>query len=71
MTHTAQPSQNDDPLWSVDEAADYLGVSPRFIRQRIAAEELACTRLGRLVRVRRSALEDYIQCVTSPAGSEG
>lgn len=51
---------NPDPLLSMQQAADYLGTSPPFVRREIARGHLAGTFVGRLVRVRRSALERYI-----------
>lgn len=61
MTH----STNDDPLLTLDQAAEYAGVSRTFLRREIAAERLEGTFLGRLVRVRHSALERYLDSVTT------
>lgn len=63
MTLTSE-SDNPDPLFTIAEAANYLGVSPRTIERSLhaqGAERLASIRLGhRTVRIRRSALDDYI-----------
>lgn len=58
-------ASNDDPLLTLAQAADYLGVSHYFVRREIAAGRLEGTFLGRLVRVRRSALEHYLSSATS------
>lgn len=51
---------NSDPLMTMQEAGDYLGVSARLVQNLIAREELRGTFVGRLVRVRRSDLENYL-----------
>lgn len=55
---------NIDPLLTLDQAANYLGMSYAFVRREIAAERLAGTFLGRRVRVRLSSLDTYIAEVT-------
>lgn len=52
---------NRDPLYTVDEAAEYLDVSARTVRRELARGSLTGVVLGRRARrIRRSALEDYI-----------
>jgi excisionase family DNA binding protein len=63
-----EPPHNPDPLMTLDEAADYLGSSARFVRKQIAQGTLEGTFLGRLVRVRRSALERFIETQTRTLG---
>jgi excisionase family DNA binding protein len=55
---------NHDPLLTMQEAGRYLDVAPRTVRREIARGNLEGTFFGRLVRVRRSALERYIESVT-------
>lgn len=49
-----------DKLLSVDEAADLLNVSPRFIRRLIAERRIEFVKYGRPVRIRESALIAFV-----------
>ncbi len=44
----------------VAEAAEWLGVSPNFLRLEIARGRLRAARLGRRVLIARTTLEDYL-----------
>ena len=55
-------------LFSVGEAAAYLGVSASTVRRRIAAGEVRAHRWGRSLIVLRADLDDcYLQCQAYPA----
>jgi excisionase family DNA binding protein len=45
---------------TVQETADVLKVSPITIRRYIASGRLAAVRVGRSLRVRREAIEDFV-----------
>jgi excisionase family DNA binding protein len=47
-------------LLTVDEAADRLGTSTRFIRRLIAERRIAYTKLGRHVRIAARDLDAYV-----------
>jgi excisionase family DNA binding protein len=47
-------------LLSVEEAADRLGTSPRFIRRLIAERRIAFTKLGRHVRIDTKDIDAFI-----------
>lgn len=49
-----------DPFLSPKEAAKYLGVSVRLIYERIALREIEVQPVGRLRRIRLSALEAWL-----------
>lgn len=49
-----------DPYLSPKEAADFLGVSARFIYERIATREVESQPIGRLRRIRLSTLEKWL-----------
>jgi excisionase family DNA binding protein len=51
-----------DSLLTVDEAAEAMGTSARFIRRLIAERRIAYTKIGRHVRIAES---DLINCVTA------
>lgn len=60
MSDTSDATANPDPVLTLDQAAEYLGLSAVFIRREIARDHLVGTFLGRLVRVRRSDLDAYL-----------
>ena len=47
-------------LFSIEEAAAYLGISPRSVRTFIAASRLPTIRLGRRVLLDREQLDKWI-----------
>jgi excisionase family DNA binding protein len=47
-------------LLTVDEAAERLGTSTRFIRRLIAERRIAYTKLGRHVRIATRDLDAYV-----------
>ncbi len=47
-------------LLTVDEAAERLGTSARFIRRLIAERRIAYTKLGRHVRIATRDLDAYV-----------
>lgn len=49
--YTVKRAEVVDRLLTVEQAADRLGTSPRFIRRLIAERRIAFTRLGRHVRI--------------------
>ncbi len=64
MALKARPALNDDPLFTPEEASEYLGgaPSPRTMeRQRSTGVGPAWVKLGHLVRYRKSALDLYIE----------
>lgn len=57
VNHAATPRP---ALLDVDEAAAVLGCSGRLVRKLIAQGELPGLRLGRLVKVRRVDLDNFV-----------
>lgn len=49
-----------DPFLSPKEAANLLGVSARFVYERIATHEIESQPMGRLRRIRLSTLEKWL-----------
>lgn len=47
-------------LLTVEEAADQLGTSPRFIRRLIAERRIAYVKIGRHVRLALTDIEAFI-----------
>ena len=52
---------NTDPLWTVNEVADYLRMKPETIRAMARRGELPAVKVGKFWRFRRSALKDLVQ----------
>lgn len=55
-----QKAQGFDPFLSPKEAAEYLGVSSRFVYERIFTGEIESQPMGRLRRIRLSTLENWL-----------
>ncbi len=50
-----------DKLLTVEQAAEHLGTSTRFIRRLIAERRIAFNKLGRHVRLSTTDLDTFIQ----------
>lgn len=48
------------PLLTVDQAADRLGTSPRFIRRLVAERRIAFAKLGKHVRIDSADLDAFV-----------
>jgi excisionase family DNA binding protein len=51
---------SQDALWSVADAAKYLGVSMDWVYRRSASGELPCRKVGHKTRFLRSELEAWV-----------
>ena len=58
-----------DRLLTVEEAADRLGTSTRFVRRLIFERRIPYTKLGRHVRIAASDLDAFIAAGRIEAGS--
>ena len=50
----------NDPFFTIQDIADELGVTDRTVRNLIKAEALEAVRVGRMIRVRSSALQRFL-----------
>jgi excisionase family DNA binding protein len=50
----------DDEIWTPQETAGYMKVTVASVYQRVARKEIPYIKMGRLLRFKRSALEEYI-----------
>lgn len=60
---TARPehgSDHPDELLTIEEAATFLKMSPRYVRRLVAERRIAFHRLGRSVRLKPSDLAAFI-----------
>lgn len=63
------PAKATRHLISINDAADYAGVSPRTIRRRIATGDLRGFRLGpRLIRVDRNEIDALLRPIPTVGG---
>ena len=69
MTET--PSQATRELLSVEEVAEYLGVVPMTVYRWCREGRLPCMKLGRVWRIRRGGLEDFLESAERPATLAG
>jgi excisionase family DNA binding protein len=58
-----------DKLLTVEEAAERLGTSVRFVRRLILERRIAYTKLGRHVRIAASDLDAFIAAGRVEAGT--
>jgi excisionase family DNA binding protein len=65
MTDT--PSGATRELLSVEEVAEYLGVVPMTIYRWCREGRLPCLKIGRVWRIRRGTLEDFLKSAERPA----
>jgi excisionase family DNA binding protein len=56
-----------DELLTVAEAGDYLGTGERFIRRLVAQRRISYIKLGKYVRLQRSALDAFIAAGRVPS----
>jgi excisionase family DNA binding protein len=60
--------EGNETLLTIFEAADYLGVTERWMRAAIAERRIPFVKVGKLIRYRKADLESYIAAQTVEAG---
>ena len=55
-----------DELLTVEQAGEYLGTGGRFVRRLVAQRRVGYVKLGRYVRLQRSALDAFIEAGRVP-----
>lgn len=67
MSSAPEPSGGVNPhLMTVDQAAEYLNVSSRWLSEAVRGRRIRCTRLGRTIRFRLEYLEEFIASHEQP-----
>jgi excisionase family DNA binding protein len=64
---SATPATTSGDLLTVEQAADYLNITDHFVRRLIRERRIPFLKVGRLVRLRRTDLEDYLTTCAVPA----
>ena len=59
-----------DPLLDKHAAAQRLGVKPRFVERLIAEHRITYIKVGRHVRIRTTAIDNYLRAHTITARTE-
>jgi len=60
MKNSRVRNDRHGPLLSVEEAAEYLGVSPGTLRNWLSARRIAYVKVGRLTRLSSETLDRFI-----------
>jgi len=50
-----------DRMLNVEQVAEQLGTSPRFVRRLIAERRIAFTKVGRHIRFNAADIEDFVR----------
>jgi excisionase family DNA binding protein len=70
QVHQARPEPHGGPrdrLLTIAQAGEYLGTGERFIRRLVAQRRIAYVKLGKYVRLQRSALDAFIEAGRVPS----
>jgi excisionase family DNA binding protein len=68
--HRAQAAAHVSPrdeLLTVGQAGEYLGTGERFIRRLVAERRISYVKIGKFVRLQRSALDAFIEAGRIPS----
>ena len=57
----------DDNLLTVDGLADYLGVSKRWVYERVHLKEIPYAKVGKFPRFRKSKIDRWLDSLETPA----
>ncbi|SEO57870.1 excisionase family DNA-binding protein [Trujillonella endophytica] len=63
----AVESSPHDELLTIEQAGKYLATGERFVRRLIAERRIAYVKLGKYVRLQRSALDAFINAGRVPS----
>ncbi|WNV75299.1 helix-turn-helix domain-containing protein [Geodermatophilus sp. DSM 44513] len=66
VMHGPPPGPHDE-LFTIAQAAEYLGTGERFIRRLVAQRRISYVKLGKYVRLQRSALDHFIESGRVPS----
>jgi excisionase family DNA binding protein len=58
--HGRPPPSDSGQLLTIGQAAEYLGTGQRFVRRLISERRIPYVKLGKHVRLERSALDGFI-----------
>ncbi len=64
---SATPVSSTGDLLTVEQAADYLNITEHFVRRLIRERRIPFLKVGRLVRLRRTDIDEYLASRLVPA----
>ncbi|MGL5824394.1 MAG: helix-turn-helix domain-containing protein [Nocardioides sp.] len=64
---SATPVSSSGDLLTVEQAADYLNITEHFVRRLIRERRIPFLKVGRLVRLRRTDIDEYLASRLVPA----
>ena len=64
---SATPVSSSGDLLTVEQAADYLNITEHFVRRLIRERRIPFLKVGRLVRLRRTDIDEYVASRLVPA----
>jgi excisionase family DNA binding protein len=64
---SATPATTSGDLLTVEQAADYLNITDHFVRRLIRERRIPFLKVGRLVRLRRTDIDEYLASRLVPA----
>ena len=70
MNHDQLPLFDPDPLLDKHDAALRLGVKTRFVERLIAEHRITYIKVGRHVRIRTTAIDNYLRAHTITARTD-
>lgn len=59
-TRSATPKASTGEYLTVEQAAEYLNITDYFVRRLIRERRIPFVKVGRLVRLRRTDIDDYL-----------
>ena len=64
---SATPVSSSGAFLTVEQAADYLNITEHFVRRLIRERRIPFLKVGRLVRLRRTDIDEYLASRLVPA----
>lgn len=64
---SATPKSSSGEYLTVEQAAEYLNITDHFVRRLIRERRIPFVKVGRLVRLRRTDIDDYLAGRLVPA----
>lgn len=64
---SATPVSSSGDFLTVEQAADYLNITEHFVRRLIRERRIPFLKVGRLVRLRRTDIDEYLASRLVPA----
>jgi excisionase family DNA binding protein len=66
-TRSATPKASAGEYLTVEQVAEYLNITEHFVRRLIRERRIPFVKVGRLVRLRRTDIDDYLAGRLVPA----